>query len=144
VKFVKACIIICILLTPIAANAADNLVGAKIFWRTFRQAVLGGNTAEIASMTRFPFEVRGVDDSDPVKRYNQQKFPAIFRQVISQQVVVMTGQEVIEKTMLQVVSEKKDLSAVDMATPDFFTVELFNFHLIKGRWLFTRAYLEQS
>ena len=53
-----------------------------------------------------------------MKRYNRQKFPAIFRQVVSQQVVVMTGKEVIEKTMLQVINEKKDLSAVDMATPD--------------------------
>ena len=143
-KLVKGCIIIWILLSPISANAANSFVGAKIFWRAFRQAVLDGNTAEIASMTRFPFEVRGVDDSDPVKRFNRQEFPAKFWQVVSQQVIVMTGKEVIEKKMIQVINEKQDLSAVDMATPDFFTVELFTFHLIKGRWLFTRAYLEQS
>jgi hypothetical protein len=106
--------------------------------------LLAGNPAAIASMPRFPFEVQGGDDGDPVKRYNRQKFPAVFRQVVSQQVVVMTGNKVFEKTMLQIINEKKKLGDVDMAAPDFFTVELFSFHLIKGRWLFTRAYLEQS
>jgi hypothetical protein len=143
-KLVRACIAVWILLLPIVANAGDPLVYANAFWRTFRQAVVGGNTAAIASMTRFPFEVRGVDDSGPVKRYNRQKFPVKYKQVVSQRVVVMAGKDVLEKTMLQVIKEKKDLSAADMATPDFFTVELFTFHLIKGRWLFTRAYLEES
>jgi hydroxyethylthiazole kinase-like sugar kinase family protein len=129
------------LVLPVHANAADN---AQSFWKTFRQAVLNGKTSEIVSMTRFPFEVRGVDDGDPVKRYNRHKFPAIFNQVVSQHVIVMTGKDVIEKTMLQIVKEKKDLNAADIAAPDFFRVELFTFHMIKGRWFFTRAYLEES
>ena len=142
-RVAKACIVVSILLLSIVANAAENYDAANTFWKTFRQAVIGGNTAEIASMTRFPFEVRGVDDRDPMRRYNRQKFPIIFKQVVSQQVVIMTNNEVVEKTMLQVIKEKKDLKATDMATSEFFTVELFHFYRIKGRWLFTRAYLEE-
>jgi hypothetical protein len=143
-RLTKICIVISLLLLPMVVNAAENHGDANKFWKAFRQAVLGSNTAGIVAMTRFPFEVRGVDDHDPVKRYNRQKFPAIFRQVVSQQVVVMTEKDVVEKTMFQVIKERKDLKAADMAAPDFFTVELFSFRLINNRWLFTRAYQEGS
>lgn len=143
-KFLKSGLIFLFLLVAVTANAADNLEEAKTFWKSFRRSVLTGKTVDIASMARFPFEVRGVDDSDPVKRYSRQKFPLVFNQVLSQHVFVMSGKEIVEKTMLQVIKEKTDLTASDFATPDFFTVELFSFHLIKGRWLFTRAYLEDT
>jgi len=139
----KAGLAVTFLLLSVTAYAAENDADANRFWRMFRQAVLHRNNGQIASMTRFPFEVRGPDDSDPVRFFERKAFPDLYKQVVSQQVFVLSDGNFIAKTMLQLIKEKKEITSVDYLIPTSFTVHEFEFQLINGHWLFTRAYLEE-
>ena len=54
------------------------------FWNEFRPAVLAGLVDEVASMTRFPLEVRGPDDADPVVTKDRDSFGGVLEQVMNQ------------------------------------------------------------
>lgn len=133
-------IFLCAGTTHAAENGATPL---ETYWSQFRQAVLDGNSEKVASMTRFPLWVRGPDDSDPVMYYDKKSFPQIFTRLLNQEVLYLSAGEVRSKTMLQVVKDKKQIAASDYLTDTVINVGQFEFERIKGRWLFTRAYLEK-
>jgi hypothetical protein len=60
----------------VVCSAAEKDSGYSQYWGEFRQAVLDNDKGKIADLTRFPFEVRGPDDSDPVKKYDTKGFLA--------------------------------------------------------------------
>ena len=130
-------------LSCVVASAAEIDSGGNQFWHKFRQAVLANKVDQVSSLTRFPFEVRGPDDSDPVKNYNRKSFGGIFKRVVVQPVLLPSKGKFITKSMLQVVDEKTEITDKDYMTPEAFQVEQFEFQRIRGQWFFTRAYLEE-
>jgi hypothetical protein len=143
-KIVLGWLIALCLLAPLEGQASDDNGDVNRFWTSFRQAVLDGNVPTVVKKTRFPFEVRGVSDSDPVHHFNRKDFPGVLRQVTSQKIVVQTKSGFEWQTMRDVVKKKEHIDAADLLTPDMFTVELFQFQRLKNHWCFTRAYLEES
>jgi hypothetical protein len=143
-KIVLTWLIALWLVGPICVHASDDNGDVNRFWTSFREAVLEGNVPIVAKKTRFPFEVRGVSDTDPVRHFNRKEFPNVLRQVTSQKIVVQTKSGFEWQTMLDVIKKKKHIDAADLLTPDIFTVELFQFKRLKNHWTFTRAYLEES
>jgi hypothetical protein len=124
-------------------NSAVKANEENQFWSEFRQAVLDNDRDKIVSMTNFPFEVRGPEDSDPVKRYENKDFPAIFGQLVAQQVFFPSAGRIVSKSMQQLIDEKKEITQGDFMAPDLIQFNQFEFERINGRWLFTRAYLEE-
>jgi hypothetical protein len=130
-------------LSTTVAFAAGKQTDATVFFHTFRHAVKSNNIEQVSTLTRFPFEVRGPDDSDPVRRFDRKGFPAILKRVLVQPVFVTADGKSVTKSMLQIVEEKRDLEEKDYDSPNFFRIEQFEFQRIRGRWAFTRAYLEE-
>lgn len=142
-RLVKLFFPLLIVLISLTASAAEIEVSGNQFWHKFRQAVLANKVDQISSLTRFPFEVRGPDDSDPVKNYNRKSFGGIFKRVVVQPVLLPSNGNFITKSMLQVIDDKKEITDKDYMIPEAFQVEQFEFQRIRGQWFFTRAYLEE-
>lgn len=127
----------------VIAQATEIESEANHFWRSFRQAVMNQDHARLSALTRFPFEVRGPDDSDPVKRFDRKGFKRILRRVLAQPVFVELDGKSVTKSMLEIVEEKAELKPSDYHNPSYVQVEQFEFQRINGHWAFTRAYLEE-
>lgn len=140
--FLRTVAMILLVLCSVTSYANDNRE-AQTYWSQFRRAVLDHENETIAGMTKFPLWVRGTVDSDPVLYYSRKDFDHILKRLLTQQVAVSDGDGVELKTMLQVIKDKKHLTARDFQTPNSVRVELFRFDKINGTWLFTRGYLEE-
>jgi len=130
-----------LLIAPGASGVETDSDDQK-FWHSFRQAVLEENYAKISSMTRFPFPVRGPDDSDPVKLHDQKSFLQALKKLLSQPVSLVSDRAIVTKTMIEVIRSKMKLARADYLNPETIRIHQFQFRHIEGRWLFTRAYLE--
>ena len=138
------CIVALILHLMCCKGYACGCAGMGEYWIHFRQAIILGEPGKVASMTRFPFRVGGILDSDPVLMHDRKTFPRILARLLMQKIIVVEGgNKMIEKTMLQHVQDKKSISAKDYNSPAMVTVELFDFECINGKWLFAGAYLEE-
>lgn len=126
-----------------AATYASAGGDVNEFWSRFREAVLEGDTEKVASMTKLPLWVRGPLDSDPVVHCDKKRFPSVLKRLVNQEVLSFTGSKVTRKTMRQVIQEKQKIVAQDHLTPDLFTIEMFHFQRIRGKWLLSKAYLEE-
>lgn len=123
---------------------ARECTGAEEFWRRFRQAVIVGETGEVASMTKFPFRVGGILDSDQVVSYDRVTFPPILSKLLMQKILfVREDYQIVETTMLRHIQDKKNLAPQDYKSPSLIVVELFTFECRSGRWLFTEAFIEE-
>lgn len=121
----------------------DDSVNMQKYWRSFRQSVISGDTDKIASMTQFPFAVGGILDSHPVVMYDRNAFPQILVKLLNQTIAVMSGDKIIEITVLQHIKDKREITAKDFSTPEMVTIEVLEFKVLNGKWIFTGAYLEE-
>jgi hypothetical protein len=142
-RLLKLVLPLVILLFGVGNSIAQKDSDITAFWRTFRQAALTSNYDRVASVTRFPFEVRGPDDSDPIKHYNRKAFPVIFKRVLSQPLSLTSEGRIITKSMLEVIEYKTEIIPTDYLTPSIIRVNQLQFTRIDDHWLFTRAYLEE-
>ncbi|HXH08631.1 MAG TPA: hypothetical protein VNP04_02495 [Alphaproteobacteria bacterium] len=118
-------------------------MGFQSFWSEFRQAVIDNDKAKIASMTRFPFKVRGLADSDPVKQYDRTGFLSIYERLVVQRVYLPEAGHIVAKSMRELIAGKSDITPEDFLTKNVVRFQQFEFERSKGRWWFTRAYLEE-
>lgn len=132
-----------ILLISGACSAEESDTGLQSFWADFRQAVLDNDKDKIASMTHFPFEVRGPDDSDPVKHYDRTGFLAIYERLVVQRIYLASAGQFVSKSMRELIGGKSEITPGDFLTKNVIRFQQFEFERIKGRWRFTRAYLEE-
>jgi hypothetical protein len=135
--------IIMMLALPTIVFPGQESPDVKDFWHSFRQAVLRNSIDQVSALTHFPFEVRGPDESDPIVFYDRKGFRNIFKRVVVQPVYVRSNGKSLVKSMLQVIEEKTDIIPADYLTSESMQIEQFEFQRIKGRWCFTRAYLEE-
>jgi len=126
-----------------AAEQAATSADFAAFWREFRAAVLAADAQRAASLTRFPLEVRGPDDGDPVEPCTRAEFEAVFARLIAQVGYVPAGDHVLERSLREIVETLPAPPPKARLTADFARVEQFEFRLSNGRWQLTRAYLEE-
>ena len=128
--------------TASAASAQSGLVAAQTqsfdrFWAAFRQAILAGDKAAIAAVTRFPFETRGTSDDDPVKTYDRAAFPSVLDTLLAQQ----SDESLAGETVRQFVERTTTLPQRALGdTGDTAVVGPFSFVKTNGRWQLTRVY----
>jgi hypothetical protein len=139
----KAVYLVLLAMLVTVCSAAEKDSDANRFWHGFRQAVVDNQKEKIVTMTRLPFEVRGPDDSDPVKKLNQRDFLDVYERLVAQSVFLPSGDKIIPKSMRQLIGETTELSNKDFLTPDLIQFHQFEFMRIDDRWCFTRAYLEE-
>lgn len=130
------------LLASTVTAEADSDV--QLFWSRFRAAALSGDSSRVAGMTKLPLWVRGPDDSDPVVYYERKDFNRILKRLLNQEVLLLKDGKVLTTSMRQVINEKHRIIAGDLTTPYQFSIELFMFQKMNGKWLFTRGYLEDA
>jgi hypothetical protein len=124
------------------ASAQQEEGSFQNFWSDFRSAVISGDKERISSLTKFPFEVRGPNDSDPVIRHNRSSFMKIYDRLLTQQVYSFDGAQVNPKPMREIIESKTRIAKSDILAEDFVRIEKFTFAKVKDRWLFIRAYIE--
>lgn len=127
-----------------AAEKNSDCSGCSQYWSVFRQAVIDNDKCKIADLTRFPFEVRGPADFQPIKRYDRKGFLEVYESLVTQPVCLLSNGKFIDKPMRQLIDEKKEIAPSDYLTPDTFQIENFKFRCIKGKWYFTFAYTEED
>ncbi|MBU0699826.1 hypothetical protein KKE26_00780 [bacterium] len=144
----KTMLSITLALCCVACSSTQKNSDIDQYWSTFRQAVLDNNRNKVICMTRFPFEVRGPDDSDPVKHYSRKEFLVIYGRLLAQSELLPSGEKDVWKwkSMRRLIIENNKIPPEDRLSPDFirfYQFHQFEFQRIKGRWFFTRAYLEE-
>ena len=130
-------------LSAIACSAQEQAVTPQKFWSEFRQAVLAKDNRKLETMTQFPLEVRGVDDSQPAIHYKKEQFETIFRKILDQPVVTMEGEKVITNTTKDIINSTKIITKEHSMTEDSFRVDQLVFELKNKQWKLVRAYLEE-
>jgi len=125
------------------ASQIGDVKEANQFWTAFRRAVLNSKLNQVISLTRFPFEIRGQADWMPVKYYKPGNFRPIFEEVMESPVSILSNGNFVEKSMIEIIIEKKTITAKDWLTPKFIRIEDLEFQRIDGNWRFTGAYLDQ-
>lgn len=122
---------------------SEPLSDMNKYWVKFRQAIIRGDTREVASLTRFPLRVGGILDSHPVIMHDRKNFPRILTQLLDQRITLLEGGAITEKRLVQHIKDKTEITAKDFNTPSMVTVEVLEFEMVHGKWLLTGAYLEE-
>ncbi|MBI2096501.1 MAG: hypothetical protein HYT43_02625 [Candidatus Taylorbacteria bacterium] len=119
---------------PKIEREAENF---QSFWRTFRAAVVAGDTNGVMARTAFPFKTRGPLDDDPVKTHPAEEFPAMLAMLLRQDAGVAAAE-----TPMKDLIARTDTVAERNFDRGHKTVRLgaFVFQVVDGKWWFTMAY----
>ena len=129
--------------SSIACSQQNADTSPQKFWDEFRQAVLSNDTNAITNMTQFPFEQRGVDDSQPAVKYSKDQFDSLFKKVLEQPVVTMEGDNIIMHTTRKIIIATETIQDEHKLTAGSFRVDQLVFELKNNKWKLVRAYLEE-
>lgn len=110
------------------------------FWGQFRQAFLAQDVDRLVQMTRFPLEVRGDSDADPVVRQDRAHFGETVKRIIEQD----SGQRAEPETVRQYVERTPSPASTDVE-PDGGAARVGDlvFERIGARWLLVRVYVRE-
>lgn len=133
--------LLCVAILSTGCMADGHEKSFPSYWSEFRVAVLENDYKKLENLTRFPLEVKGVDDSIPVVHYKQDEFKEVFEKIIKQTIYQPHNGEYIETDMRTVVN-KTDV-VPDIQKDQEYQLEQLVFENIDGRWYLTRAYLEE-
>ena len=121
------------------ANNKDN--SFQSFWTKFRTAAIQNDYATLEKITKFPLEVRGVDDSMPVEYFKKDEFKKIFNRLMEQKIYPVHDENYVLTSMKTIVNNTE--LAPDAKNQDQYRMEQLVFEYIDGQWFFTNAYLEE-
>ena len=111
------------------------------FWSAFRAAALADKVDQLASLARFPVEVRGPNDTDPVVTQGREAFAETFTQVLKQD----SGARPEPESVRQFLERTPEVGQGDVE-PDGRAARVgdFVFERIGDRWLLVRVYLDNG
>ncbi|GKS69058.1 hypothetical protein W03_10620 [Nitrosomonas sp. PY1] len=124
-----------------STEVADS--GFAIFWTEFRQAVIDNDKNKIDALTYFPFEVRGVDDSDAIQSLDEKMFSNIYERLIAQMIHFPIGNQMVAKPMRELIYETSSIFLEDAGNYKSVRFQQFEFERKNGQWRFVRAFLEE-
>lgn len=140
-QFIKQCLLVIFLYHAAGCSAVTSDTDFQVYWGKFRAASLTSDYFALANLTKFPLEVKGVDDSSPVLVFGKNELDKIFPKLMAQTIYQYKGENLIETTLKDVLlkTEKVVFNADDTN----IRIEQFEFKLINGKWFLIRAYLEE-
>ena len=127
----------------LACSVLEKSPDVALFWNNFRQAVIANDKNAVLEMARFPFEVRGPTDAEPVRHLDRQQFLLIYAKLLSQPVYLPESDKVVSRSMRELIVAKPVLDPSNLLTPAMVRFYQFEFTTVDGRWFFTRAFLEE-
>jgi len=136
----RAAILFLCILAIGCTTAGGSIQELPAFWNDFRTAALAEDIGRVAELTRFPLEVRGPDDSDPVVTRDRNGFAATFKQVLSQD----SGARAERETVKQFLERTRELPRNARSGESLARVGNFVFRRIDNRWLLVRIYLAET
>ena len=110
----------------------------QTFWKSFRMAVLEGDNDRLVNLTHFPFETRGVLDSDPVLKHDQKWFLTNWPKLIA----IDPGLRPTEDSMRQLIERTVEVTRKENPVEGWARVGDFEFKKLRGGWRFVHAYFE--
>jgi hypothetical protein len=107
------------------------------FWKVFRNATLRNEYKKLDSLSKFPLIVKGTLDSDPIKKFNHDKFQFVFKNYLKQDNSDMSG------TDLDDIRNKKTISDADFkgGAKNYMRISDMVFEKIKGNWELVLLYI---
>lgn len=131
------------LLLALVAGCSTSEAGAGLdpFWSEFRRALRDGDEQAIVSLTRFPFELRGVVDGAPVESLAREEFLVVLERLLDQLVYLPDGGGIVSRSMSDLIRGASTPPALDPSGTARF--QQFEFERVDGDWRFTRAFLEE-
>jgi len=131
----------------------EDFSGIAVFWSTFRIAILNNNISQIKNMTQFPIETRGSMDSNPIIKFDQNKFQSVIKLYLNE----ISGQNYIDTNFDYIKeSEKisfknqvdyqnsKDYSKSAIVDGTWARIGNMEFKLINNNWNLTYIYLSED
>lgn len=109
------------------------------FWKGFRKAVLGFDTAQIIAQTEFPFLTRGSLDSDPTIEYSKKKFVRVFSAFLQQ----YNGLDMEGGNELDII-KKTEVPKKDDVQNDYARIGDLVFNKQDNGWKLVFAYLNDD
>ncbi|HTF97350.1 MAG TPA: hypothetical protein VL995_14525 [Cellvibrio sp.] len=139
--FFKITLLLTLIFSPwCKADERDD--SFQLFWTEFRAAVMQNDYEQLKRFTKFPLAVNGVADFIPVEYIERKAFKDIFHKLMDQKIHLIHGDDYTLTDMMDVVSKTE--APLDAKNGDEYRVEQLVFEYIDGRWLFTRAYLDEQ
>lgn len=124
---------------PLRSSPGDKAsADFQIFWRSFRKAALEDNRNELVRFSNFPFETRGVLDTDPVFKHDQQWFLKNWPKLIA----IDPGLRPTEDSMRRLIERTVEVTRKENPVEGWARVGDFEFKKLRGRWRFVHAYFE--
>ncbi|ONG56177.1 hypothetical protein BKE38_06630 [Pseudoroseomonas deserti] len=127
-----------------AASTSGIPSALQTQWQAFRAAVLAGDNAALASMTRFPLEVAGTLDDSGVQRIGQDRFAATLAKVLGHDSGLSPRQPQTNRDLVQRTESLAQDPRRPTATDDQARVGALVFSRIGSQWKLTRVYLEDE
>jgi hypothetical protein len=123
--------------TEKAAAAKDF----QVFWNVFRQAVKDNDEEKVALMTRFPFETEDLGQN--VKKHTKESFPNVLDKLLQADYEYYSGGRLERETKRRFIERTVTITSKDVGTKSFVRVGDFEFQKAKGKWLFTKGYVDE-
>ena len=112
------------------------------FWTRFRAAIERDDREAVAQMTRFPLEVKGMNESDAIDTFTRKEFlDVIYDAMLNQQEYLETDGKMVERPQREWILEKTDIEPRDQMHEGLAFI--FSLEISKGAngWQLTRVYL---
>jgi hypothetical protein len=133
--------IACLFFLPFQPIAADSpQKGFQEFWQEFRAAVISDDVAKVASLTHFPFQTRGTLDEAPMLQHDRNWFMKMFPKMLQAD----PGLRMEPDTTRALIIRTDQITEKHANGKDSWRVGDLVFKRLKGQWLFTMAYWEET
>ena len=108
------------------------------FWQGFRTALLASDWGALERMSRFPVEVKGELDDEPVRKVERAGFTRLLQKLLHQK-----AQTNLRITVRESVEQ---MSKPEMPAPseNWARVDEFEFERSAGQWRFVSTYLDSD
>lgn len=126
----------------LATESTSKVSPAKtIFWKSYRNAFIRKDLTKLSGLTRFPLEVKGTLDGDPVFKVNSEKFRSCFPIVFNRDVGLF-AQEQSHLAFIKATSTPPGVQKGN--SEDLFRVADLEFGKFNGTFRLERIYLDTS
>lgn len=149
-RYVAALAVVLAIAGCVAPSARSQAGGAvpvqpaaefEQFWAGFRTAALTGDVNAVAAMTRFPLEVRGELDDDPVRRAARPELAALLARVLDADTGLSAREQLTNRMLLERAGTPIRRMPGVSVTPASARIGAFAFERDGTRWQLRRIYL---
>ncbi len=111
------------------------------FWPAFRAAILSGDFEAVAGMTRFPLEVRGELDRDPVRRASRPELPRLLERALAADTGLSLREPITNRRLIERTEDPVRPARGVVLSSDSARIAAFAFGRTSAGWRLQQVYL---